>query len=65
MQGKLRKEKLDFTIKSQCAQSGRPMNIVIDSDLQIKKIDKGSNPYVFAPKPDIENTKELSIIEIF
>jgi hypothetical protein len=65
VQGVLRKEKLDFEIRTQCAQSDRSMNIIIDSDLKVKKIDIGSNPYIFTPSVDTGNLREPSIIEVF
>ena len=41
------------------------MNIIIDSDLKVKKIDTGSNPYIFTPSVNMGNLKEPSIIEVF
>lgn len=65
VQGKLRKENLDFTIRSTCSQSQRPITIVINSNLDVLKIEEGANPYIFVPMIDSETIEEASIIEIF
>jgi hypothetical protein len=65
VQGVLRNELLDFEINTRCAQSNRPMNMVIGSDLKVKKLDAGSNPYLFVPAVDATNSAEPSIIDIF
>jgi hypothetical protein len=63
--GKLKNKDLTFTIQAKCANSGRQMEIVLDSELNIKNVTDGANPMFCVPIVPIANTKEPSIVEIF
>lgn len=56
---------MSFVIQSQCAYSGQPIRIEIDSDLNLRHVDEGANPYIFVPSVNLDKTKEDSIIDIF
>jgi hypothetical protein len=63
--GKLKKKKLSFTIQAECANSGRQIEIELDSELNIKNVTDGSNPMFCLPIVPIVNSKEPSIVDIF
>ncbi len=65
MQGKLRKEHLSFEIKTECAQSGQPMRIEMDSDLKVQYAEEGADPLIFLPKVNIFNMRDPSIVDVF
>jgi hypothetical protein len=54
-----------MTIDSECAYSGKPIKIEIDSDLNIKYVAEGSTPMVSQPVVNFFKTKEPSIVDIF
>ncbi len=63
--GKLRNEELFFTVNSECANSGKPIKIELDGDLNIISVDEGSEPMYCIALMDTAKTKELSIVDIF
>jgi hypothetical protein len=63
--GKLRDEELFFTINSECANSGKPIKIELDGDLNIINVDKDSEPMYCIALMDTSKTKEPSIVDIF
>ena len=65
VQGRLRNEKLTVTVRTECAHCKTPMEMTIDSDLNIKIKDSESRPMVFVPDVDLLNLKEESIINAF
>jgi len=65
VQGQLRNRPLNFSITSQCAHSGRPLRIEIDSALKLHSVSDGADPYIFIPGIDLGNIEEESIIEVF
>ena len=65
MYGKLKKKELTFTIQAECGNSGKEMEIELDSELNIKKVPDGSDPMFCLPVVPLANTKEPSIVEIF
>ena len=65
VQGQLRNEKIDFHITSACAYSGRTIEIDMTSDLEIKNITDGADPYLFIPNVDMAVMSAPSIIEVF
>ena len=52
-------------IDTRCANSGKPIKIDIDSDLNIRYVDDGSDPMICVPKVNLLETKEPSIVDIF
>jgi len=54
-----------MTINAECANSGKPINIEFDSDLNVKYVDEGADPIVCVPMVNLVKTKEPSIVDIF
>jgi hypothetical protein len=54
-----------MTINTECANSGKPIKIEFDSDLNIRYIDEGSDPMVCVAKINMLEIKESSIVDIF
>ncbi len=52
-------------INTKCANSGQAMKIEVDSDLNVKYVDEGSDPMVCVPRANLLETKEPSIVDIF
>jgi hypothetical protein len=65
VQGRLRNEKLMVTIRSECTHCKTPMEMTIDSDLNITVKDSDSKPMAFVPDVDLLKLKEESIINAF
>jgi len=63
--GRLHKKKLFFTLQAKCANSGRQMEISLDSELNVKNITDGSDPMFCLPIVPLATTKEPSIVNIF
>jgi len=63
--GKLKQRKFNFTIKAKCANSGRDIEIELDSDLEITRITKDAAPMFCLPIVPLANTKQPSIVNIF
>jgi len=63
--GRLKKKELSFTINAECANSGRHIEIALDSELNIKSVTDGADPMFCLPIVPLANTKEPSIVEIF
>ena len=65
MQGRLQNQNLEYTINSRCANSGKPLEIGIDSDLNIRTMTQGAAPMYSMALIDTERMKEKSIIDVF
>ncbi len=65
MQGRLRNEKLGFTIETVCGHCNRPLSIEIDSDLNYRVLDEGAAPMIYVPMVDFETLEDPSIIDAF
>jgi len=65
VQGRLRNEKLTVTVRTECAHCKTPMEMTIDSDLNIAVKDGEYRPMAFMPDVDLLNLKEESIINAF
>jgi len=65
VQGRLRNEKLTVTVRTECAHCKAPMEMTIDSDLNITCRDSEYRPMVFMPDVDLLNLKDESIINAF
>jgi len=56
---------LSFTIQAECANSGRQIEIVLDSELNITKVTDGSDPMFCLPLVPLAKTKSPSIVDVF
>jgi hypothetical protein len=65
VQGRLQNEKLTITVCTECAHCKTPMEMTIDSDLNISVKDRENRPMVFVPDVDLLKLKEESIINAF
>ncbi len=65
MQGQLRKEKLSFTITTECAHCHRPLHIEIDSELNYRVAENDAQPLVYAPMVDFAKLDDPSITDAF
>lgn len=65
MYGRLQEKDLSFTIQSECANSGRKIEIALDSELNITKIPEGSYPMLCVALVSLLKTKRPSIVDIF
>ena len=63
--GKLMQKELSFTIQARCGNSGKQMEIILDSDLSIKEVTPGADPMFCLPIVQLANTNEPSIVDIF
>lgn len=65
MYGRLQKRNLAFTIQSQCANSGRQIEIALDSELNIANVTDGPDPMFCLPMVSLANIQEPGIVNIF
>lgn len=65
MYGRLQKKKMSFTIQSECANSGRQIEIALDSELNITNVTAGSDPMFCLPLVSLAKTKNPSIVDVF
>ena len=63
--GRLQKKELSFIVNAKCGNSGRQIEIALDSELNIKNVPDGSDPMFCLPVVPLANTKEPSIVDIF
>jgi len=64
VQGHLRNESLEITIKTECAHCSRPLQIEMDSELNCRVVED-TDPLIFVPLVDFEKLKDPSIIDAF
>jgi hypothetical protein len=65
VQGQLTKKRISFVIRTECAGSGDPIVIDIDSDLRYRVADEHRGVRIFVPMVDVMKLKEPSIIDSF
>ncbi|MEJ2212171.1 MAG: hypothetical protein P8129_24535 [Anaerolineae bacterium] len=65
MQGQLRGKCLSFTIDTLCAETGRPIQIEIDSDLNYHTGEGGAGTMLCVPLVDFDKLEDPSIIDAF
>jgi hypothetical protein len=63
--GRLQKKELSFTIQAECANSGRQIEIALDSKLNITKVTDGAHPMFCFPLVRLAKTKRPSIVDVF
>jgi len=65
VQGQLRSEQLDFSIKTECACCRKSIRIQIDSQLKYRVLEEDADPLVFVPMVDFDTLEDPSIIDAF
>ncbi len=63
MQGQIRKGFLEVEIETSCAQTGRAMKFLVDSDLNHRIVEGGEQPLVFEPAVDWKQFKDPDIVD--
>jgi hypothetical protein len=63
--GRLQNKALTFTINTACANSGKQIQIDLDSDLNITGMTEGANPIYSMALINTDRMKEISIVDIF
>jgi len=63
VQGQLRQSPLEVEIHSTCAHSGRPIQLLVDHDLNHRIVKGGRAPLVFEPEVDWSRFKDPNIID--
>lgn len=58
MQGQLRYEPLSVSIRTECTQSGRPIHLELDRDLNYTVHERGAVPLIFVPLVDFDRLAE-------
>jgi hypothetical protein len=64
VQGKLRQQPLSVTIDTECAETGRPLQIQLDSEL-IHQVQQDAAPLFSTPLIDLKKLEDPSIIDAF
>jgi hypothetical protein len=65
VQGILRGKELSLVAETECAQSGMPMRIGLDSALNVIEVDEGSDPMISVPLVNLVELKEPCIVDVF
>ena len=65
MYGRLQKKKLSFKIEAECANSGKQIEISLDSELNITKVSDGADPMFCIPITPLAKTRDPSIVDVF
>ena len=65
VQGVLRGKELSLVEETECAQSGMPMRIELDSALNLIAVDDGSDPMISVPLVNLVELKEPCIVDVF
>jgi hypothetical protein len=65
VQGQLRKERLSFTITTECAHCHQPLHIDIDSELNFRVIEAEAQLLVYAPMVNFGKLADPNIIDAF
>jgi len=63
--GRLQNRNLTFTIHTECANSGRQIEIKLDSELNITRMTEGADPMYSMALINTGKMKEASIVDIF
>ena len=71
VQGRLRtaidknSEPLSIMVKTECAHSGQPLYIEIDSEMRCRVEEPGADPWVFIADVDFSKLTQPSIVDVF
>jgi hypothetical protein len=63
--GRLEGKKLNFTINTKCANSGKKIRIGIDSDMNIISMSEGADLFYSMALLNTDKMKEKSIVDVF
>jgi hypothetical protein len=63
--GRLQNKALTFTINTACANSGKQIQIELDSELNITGMTEGADPMYSMALINTDRMKEISIVDIF
>ncbi|MCP4341489.1 MAG: hypothetical protein GY799_22060 [Desulfobulbaceae bacterium] len=61
----MRNRNLTYTIDTICANSGRPIKIKLDSELNISGMTEGASPIYCLVLINTDKMKETSIVDVF
>jgi hypothetical protein len=65
VQGHLSNRPLSGTLRSECAHCGKPLEMQIDSDLNIEVLSEGAAPLISTPFVNLKRLKAPNIIDAF
>ena len=65
MYGRLQNKDLPFTINTNCANSGKQIQIEIDSEMNIISMTEGADPMYSMALINTDKMKEKSIVDVF
>lgn len=65
VQGILRKKDLSLVAETECAQSGMPIRIELDSALNVIAVDQEADPMISVPLVNLVELKEPCIVDVF
>ena len=65
MYGRLQNRDLTFTIHTECANSGRQIEIKLDSELNITSMTESADPMYSMALINTDKMKEASIVDTF
>lgn len=65
MQGRLRNEPLSCVVATECGHCRKPLHLEIDSELNMRVVEQGAAPLVYAPMVDFDRLEDPSIIDQF
>ena len=65
MYGRLQNKDLTFTINTKCANSGREIQIELDSEMNITSMSEGADPMYSMALINTDKMKEKSIVDVF
>jgi hypothetical protein len=65
VQGHLRSEPVSITVETRCEHCSEPVNMEIDSDMNVRVATSGAEPMVFTPDVETWDTEAPSIIDDF
>ena len=65
MYGRLQNKDLSFTINTKCANSGKEIQIDLDSEMNITCMTEGAEPMYSMALINTDKMKEKSIVDVF
>ena len=65
MYGRLQNKDLTFTINTKCANSGKEIQIDLDSEMNITSMTAGAEPMYSMALINTDKMKEKSIVDVF
>jgi hypothetical protein len=63
--GRLQNKDLTFTINTKCANSGKEIQIDLDSEMNITSMTEGAEPMYSTALINTDKMKEKSIVDVF